>query len=167
MSGTIDLCKGINRAWDASSLEATFKSYWNDPTESEFYVFNDQEAPAEQPSPYVVMGQPMQGPPSRQSGGGVATKKRETRDVEINFNVHVEIDADGAYSAKELAGDLAGKIMAVFGGHPTISPTAVIALDNGEHLITQYQNDYGIKTGNDEYQWVIVYLFRIDVPVAV
>jgi len=55
----------------------------------------------------------------------------------------------------------------VFGGHPTVAATGAIILTNGKHLITQYQNDFGIRIDDNEYQWVVEYLFRIDVPVAV
>ncbi len=163
---SVDLCKAINTAWDASILDASFKANWDDPTETEFYVLNDQEAPAEQPWPYVVMDQPSQNTVERQSGGG-GVIKREIRDVIVQFNIHVEIDAGDTESAKETASDLAEEIMKVFGGHPTTSPTGTITLDNGNHLITQYQTDFGVMTGDDEYQWAIQYLFRIDIPVAV
>ena len=164
--GSSDLLKAINSAWDVSTLDATFKAYWDDPTETEFYVLNDQEAPGQQPWPYVVMDQPDDVLVERHSADGDSIK-REIRDVEVRFNVHVEVDAGSTKSAREVASDLTAAILAVFGGHPSTSPTGTITLDNGKHLITQYQTDYGIRTGDDEYQWVVVYLFRVDIPVAV
>jgi len=163
--GMADLHKAINTAWDASTLDATFKALWSDPTDTEFFVLNDQEAPGEQPFPYVVMDQTMSSTSNRMSGG--ITSLREIRNIEIRFNIHTrDIDSDGR-TAKTIASVLAEEIMKVFGGHPTVTPTGAITLDNGKHLITTYTNGFSIRTEEDQCQWVLVYVFKIDVPVAV
>ena len=163
---SVDLCKAINTAWDASTLNDTFKALWDDPLESEFYVLNDQESPAEQPWPYVVMDEPVVQIVERQSGGENKIKRR-IEDVIVKFNVHAEYDSGDTKSCKQVASELAEEIMKVFGGHPSTAPTGTITLDNGNHLITKIQSDTGIKTGDDEYQWILEYLFRLDIPEAV
>jgi len=165
MIAIADFCKAMNTAWDASTLDATFKALWSDPTDTEYPVLNDEEALGDQPWPYVVLDQMSQSTSSRMSAEGLAN--REIRDVLVRINIHAKaIDGDSR-TAKGIAAYLAEEVMKVFGGHPTISPTAEITLDNGNFLITQFQNDFGIRTGPDEYQWVVTYLFRLDVPVAV
>ena len=162
--GMADFHKAVNTAWNASGLDSTFKALWKDPTESEFFVLNDQETPGKQPLPYVVFDETNSNTIIRSSGCGATL--REVRDIEVRFNVYArEVDGDDR-SDKEIALYLAEEIMKVFGGHPTVSPTGTITLDNGNHLITTYQNGFGLKI-EDIYQWVLVYNFRVDVPVAV
>ena len=74
---------------------------------------------------------------------------------------------DDARTAKEIAAYLAEEIMKVFGGHPTVVPTGMVALDYGNHLITQYVSDDGVRTGDEEYSWLVSYLFRLDVYVTI
>lgn len=160
-----DLSKAINTAWDASTLDTTFEAYWSVDS-GEFYVLNDEMAPEGQPWPYVVMDQPNQTVVSR-SSSTTDNSKREIRDIEVRFNIFAQRNPGSSLDPKQHAEQLAEEIMKVFGGHPSTSPTATITLDNGNHLITRYQNDFGIMISDDEYQWVLVYLFRVDVPVAI
>ena len=71
---------------------------------------------------------------------------------------------DGQDSQKVVAATLSEEIMKVFGGHPTVRPTA-LTLSNGNHLLTTYQNDFGLFEGEDEYSWTVNYLVKVDVPV--
>jgi hypothetical protein len=161
-----DLIKAIHTAWDASTLSTTFQALWpSDSQNSEFFELLDQEAPGGQPFPYAVTDETTSVTVNRMSGG--VTSLREVRDIEVRINVFAtDVDGDNRTS-KEIAAYLAEEIMKVFGGHPTVNPTATITLDNGNHLITEYQNDFGVRTADDFFQWVVIYLFRIDVPVAV
>jgi hypothetical protein len=161
-----DLIKAIHTAWDASTLSTSIQALWPaDTLNSEFFEIYDQEAPAKTPFPYVVTDQTVSVTVNRMSGGVNAL--REVRDVEVRFNVYATDVEGDSRTSKEIAAYVAEEIMKVFGGHPTVSPTATITLDNGKHLITEYQNDFGARTVDDFFQWVIIYLFRIDVPVAV
>jgi len=90
--------------------------------------------------------------------------RREIHQVPWEFRIHAkEIDGD-ARSAKEIAADLCEEVMKIYGGHPTVAATDM-ALDNGNFLLAQYQNDYGLNTGDKEHLWVIVYMLLVDVPV--
>lgn len=161
-----DLHEAINTAWDASGLDAVFQSLWSVTVDAtQFPVLHDQEASPQQPFPYVVMDQSKNKTTSRMSDVG-ALGRREIRDVTVRFNIHAQDVSGDARSAKEIAAYLMGKLMEVFGGHPTTAGTGTIVLTNGNHLITQYQNDWGVRTGDREYQWVVDYMFRLDVPVA-
>jgi hypothetical protein len=92
---------------------------------------------------------------------------REIRDSSITFKVYVEEVSSDSRSAKQIAAYLAEEIMKVFGGHPTVTATHGMTLDNGNMLITEYQTDYGVKTDDDEFCWVVAYTFRTDIPVAI
>lgn len=166
MIGSADLQKAIVAAWSASTLNATFKALWPAGTDpAAFAVLYDQEAAPGQPFPYCVLSQPSTSVTSRSSGKMGTTSKRSIRDLTLEFHIHAS--AAGGKSGKRNAADLAEEVMKVFGGHPTVAPTGTLTLDNGGHLVTIYQTDYGVVTGDEECQWVVSYLFRIDVPVMV
>jgi len=162
--GTADVAKALNTAWDASTLNETFQALWTDPTETEFPVLHEQEAGGEQPWPYCVFEMPTPTTNVRMSGGD--TTLREIRDYPIRFHIHTtNVDGDSR-SAKEIAAYLAEEVMKVFGGHPSVTPTGNLSLDNGNFLISTYQNDYAVRESDDHYVWIVYYIFRIDVPVA-
>lgn len=165
MIGAADLWKAINVAWDASSLDASFKAYWDDPTETEFPVLHETEAEGKQPFPYCVM---------TVENGTVQTRmsqeagvKRHIRAYPVEFHVHAREIATETGGAKEVAADLAEEIMKVFGGHPSQSPTGTLTLDNGAHLLTQYESEFSVREDNDRYKWIMNYLVYVDIPVAV
>lgn len=159
-----DLMKSLNSVWDASGLDALFEALWSAPS-PDHDVFNDQQAGGGQPFPYMVMDQAVPATVDRMSRS--RDSNWEIRDTEVRFNVHARDIASDSRTAKQVAAYLVEEIAKVFGGHPTVAATGSFALDNGEHLITQYVSDFGIRTGSDEYQWVITYLFRLDIPVMV
>ena len=165
--GTADVHKAILAAWSASTLDASFKALWPAAAvAASYYVLHDQEAAPGQPMPYAVVDESVPAKVDRMSGGVNAL--REVRDVPIKFNVHATEASGDSRTAKEIAAAMAEEIMKVFGGHPTATPTGTITLDNGRHLITEVVNDYGIRMDDDKfYQWVLDYIFRIDVPVMV
>jgi len=158
-----DLIKAINEVWDASTLDATFKALWNAAAlVDEFPVLHEQKAGGEQPFPYCIFEMQTGNTNSRMSGE--TDSIREIRDVPVNFRIHVREIASDVRTAKGIASDLAEETMKVFGGHPTVVPTG-LTLDNGNHLITRYVNDYSIREDENHFQWVISYIFRVDVPV--
>lgn len=160
-----DLAKAVNAAWDASSLDSLFRALWASSADaSEFPVLHDQLAGGGQPFPYCVFEQSASSTSDKMSHD--ATTLQEIRDVPFNFRVHAREIGSDSRSPKEIAAYLAEEVMKVFGAHPTQSPAA-LTLDHGNFLISIYENDYGLRTGEDNYQWVVSYLFRVDVPVAV
>lgn len=159
-----DLLNAINTVWDASTLDASFRALWSDPTDAEFPVLHDQEAGGGQPFPYCVFE--MQAGSKRDRMSGSSSANREVRDVPVNFRIHAREIAADSRTPKEIASDLAEEVMKVFGGHPTVAPTD-LTLDNGHFLFAQYQNDYSVRTGQDWWQWIVSYIFRIEVPMMV
>lgn len=160
-----DLHKAVNTAWDNASLDGKFTALWDsDVTASEYEPLNDGEGDPSLPMPYCVFEQSAGNTSSRASAYG--SYLREIRDISWEFRVHARTISGDTRTPKEIAAYLIEEIMKVFGGHPTQAPTG-LTLDNGNFLIAQYQNDYGIRTGDDEYEWIVAYVFRIDVPVAV
>lgn len=164
MAGTADLSKAIVSAWNASSLDATFKALWDGEHEDEFFVLHEQEAPGGQPFPYCVLDQMTPTVSARMSSKYGGT--REERVVPVRFNIHARDLESDSRTCQEIAAYLAEEVMKVFGGHPTVSATASMALSHGQHVLTQYQNDFGADTGDDEFQWAVSYLIKVDVPVA-
>ena len=158
MIWTADLQAAIVTAWNASTLNDTFIALW-----AEGVVLRDVESKPGQDLPYCVLD-PL-------AGGNIVTTRmsgrREIRVIAVDFSISVgEVDGDSR-TAKEIAAFLVEEIMKVFGGHPTVAATATITLSNGNHLQTQYQNDFPERTGNDQiYQWTILYFIKVDVPVA-
>ena len=157
---TADLHRAINTAWDASGLDALFAALGGSTP-----VLNDQEATPGQSFPYCVLEQTAGTTTDRMSGP--ASSLLEVRDLTVVFRVHAGLVSGDDRTPKEIAAYLAEEITKVFGGHPTVAPTASPTLDNGGRLLTQYQTDFGVKTGDDEHMWTIEYIFRLDVPVMV
>ena len=160
--------KAVNTVWDASTLNASFLALRDaSVVDADFPVLNDQEATPAQPFPYCVYEQSSSSTTDRMSGAGSTI--REIRDVSWNFHIHArEVDGD-ARTAKEIAADLAEEVMKVFGGHPTVAATDLSpSLDNSGFLISEYQTDFGVRSGeDDEYRWDVQYILKVDVPLAV
>lgn len=158
-----DLHKAVNAIWEPSGLDWEFKKYWPSSKRDEFPSLHDQEAGPSTPFPYCIFEQEPGSTAFRMSH--TSSARKEIRDIEWQFRAHARAIADVSLSAKELAASLIDVIMQKFGGHPTETPHD-LTLDNGDHLLTQYVNDYGVRTGDDEYSWILRYRFRLDVPVA-
>lgn len=159
---TADLHKAIRTTWNASTLNASFRALRDN--EVTGVVLTDRMGFAGEAFPYCVFEHSSGTTTDRMSNGASALS--EIRDVLINFHVHARSISGDSRTSKEIAAFLGEEIMKVFGGHSTQAP-ASITLDNGNHLITQYQTDFGIWTGEDEYEWVVGYIHRLDIPVQV
>jgi hypothetical protein len=159
-----DIHKAVNDVWNARLLDNPFTSLWSDPSlASEFPVLHDQEAGPGQPFPYCVFEQSAGLITDRMSDD--KTTKWEIRNIPWVFRVHAR--SLSGQTAKEVATSLIDRIAREFGGHPVATPELDMVLDNGNFLLTQYVNDFGVRDGDDEYQWTLEYLFRVDVPIGV
>lgn len=164
MAGTAELHKAVKDAWDTANLDNWFKNYWSAADRNANIVLHDAEAAPGTPFPYCVF---------EIMTGNVTTRMSGTSGInymvmDISWRFKIFAQQAGAYSAKTVAITLADKLLEVFGGHP--SPTATPAsldLENYGFLITQYLRDYGMRVGDLEHLWVIEYLIRLDMPVAV
>jgi len=159
--GSADLHKAVAALWVSSGLGASFESHWS--STDDHITLNDTEAAPGTPFPYAIYDSPEPNIVARMVGHSTS-EKHHIKDAEISFRVFAQQTADK--SAKELASELAGEIMAAFGGHPTTSPTA-LTLDNGVVLINQYQSDFGIRVDDEVHMWTVKYIFKLDIPVAV
>lgn len=163
--GTGDLWNAIATLWTNASLDTPFKALWGAEHDQDDYpVLNDMEATPGHPQPYCVCDVPGGRTINRMSN--TDDTNREIRDIPVRFHVHAKKTSLSSNSAKQIARDLAEEIMKKFGGHPTVAPTA-LELTNANWMQAQYQTDYGIRTGDDEYEWVVSYLMKIDVVNAV
>ena len=157
-----DLHRAIRATWVAAGLDWEFQQR-RDAADRTQTALHDGEAPPAEKLPYCIF-EVMPGTTINRHTGHSIHEQHEIRDVPVEFHIHANTRRGGA-SPKATAVTLADAVMQKFGGHPTVRPAA-ISLANGKHLLTQYQNDYGIKSGEEEYEWRISYVFRLDVPVA-
>jgi len=160
VSGSLDVHAAVVAAWN---LDTPFQVYWPAGSIGAFPVLHDTEAGPAQPMPYCIFGFQATNVIGRMSG--TDTNRRELRNVPLSFSIHTRTFSGVSKSAKKVAGELVNLVMALYGGHPSIVP-AELVLDMGGVLQLQYQNDYGGRTGDDEYSWMINYLVQVDVPVA-
>jgi hypothetical protein len=152
------LHKAIQSIWLSSGLEDLHIAYGGvAPT------LHDSEATPSQAFPYTVFTQDALTITSRMTGHTSAEHHR-LEDVPWNFRVHASQTV--ASSAKQIAAAIATEIMNIFGGGELQKETPLI-LDVGSHLLTQFQTSYGIKEDDEEYLWVVSYIFKLDVPFAV
>lgn len=161
---SLDIDQAIGTIWDAN-LDWEFKKNWDDDNRERYPVLHDQEAGPGQPWPYCVVEIQKPAVVTRMSGHD-KQEKHEIRDVPVEFRVHAREVSSSGKTAKVIAGELADFVLSYFGGHPTAVPKSA-ALVYGNCLISQYQSHFGTRTGDDEYQMTINYLFRLDVPVMV
>ncbi len=167
--GTADLHTAIAAAWDAAGLDAAFQALQPAGTDADRWpILNDAEAAPGQGSapPYCVVEFER---PRRLAGmtsvHGAAGSHREVREHVLRFNVHA--GPSGVKSAKQVASELAAEIMEAFGGHPTAAPTAEPTLTSGNVLALRCEADWGVRTDEDRWQWVVEYSVKVDVPVTV
>jgi hypothetical protein len=156
--------KAVASLWISSGLNTLFQAYWAVADRSLYTSLNDGEAAPGTPFPYAVFTARASNIKTRMSGDGAASKQH-INDQPWTFEVYV--GPNGSYSAKEFASLMVEEVMKVFGGHPTQSPSAFPALDHGQVLIVQYQNDWGEREDDDVHKWTVEYNIRTDVPVVV
>ena len=166
MTASLDLAKAINAVWDDNNLDWEFKKLWNSSKREGFEVLHDQMAGPDQPFPYMVIREETPNTTARMTEVETGENKREIREIIYQFNIHTRQFEGVDRTAKQIAGELASYVMQFYGGHPTVKPKQ-LELDSGSVLLAQYQTDYGVMTGEEEQQWIIRYLFRLDVPIAI
>lgn len=161
-----DLHRAINASWDAHGLDWEFKRLWDEPLRTRFEALNDGEAMPGTPYPYLVIEQSPDTTVTRMSGHAGVEEKHEIHDAPFQFRIHAKTRDGDSRTAKEIAAELAELVLMKYGGHPTVPPKN-LALLNGNVLFARRLADWGVKTGDDEYLWIISYMFKLDVPVAV
>ena len=159
-----DIAKAVSALWDSSGLDAKFTAYWTAAHVAQYDVLNDMEASPQNAFPYCVFTLDAAETIARMTGAGDI--KREIRDAPLSFTIHAKQVSGDVRTAKEIAAALAEEVLKVFGGHTSVGPTEM-SLDNGNFLISQYQTDYGVRTEDDIWSWIISYTLRLDIPLAV
>lgn len=155
--GLAALYKGINAAWDASDLDDTFTDLGGTTP-----VIHDAEATPKDSFPYCVLEEFSSTVVTRMSKGKL--DKWQVLNVPVTFRIYAKEVTDDSRTAKGIAAYLAEEVMKDFGGHPTVAARQTITLDSGNHLLTQYQTDYGMRVEDDIHCWTVSYIFKIDQP---
>ena len=162
MIGNADIEKAIQVIWDAH-LHPAFAANWGSDTDHE--SLHDEEAEPGFEGPYCNYELGRGTTEHRMTKATESEGRQEIRSVPLEFRVFVKQTPDTPKSARQLASDLAGSIIEVFGGHPNVKPKTP-TLDNGSVIQMQYQNDFGMRVGEAEHSWRINYSILVDVPVA-
>jgi len=162
--GSADFHKAIVNVWEATNLEWEHKQLWTEAERAEDSALLEQGQDRRGiPFPYTVAEGPAQRVVTRMSGA-TTTSKYHTRGQPWVFRVYAK--ESGSKTAKQIAADIAEKIMMAYGGHPTEAPHE-LTLDNGSVHYMQYQTDYPVAEDDDIYQHVVSYEALLDVPVEV
>lgn len=163
MSRSFDFQKGVFQLWEDEGLDTLFKATWAESQKESFLAISDGEASPSQPFPYCVVEFSNPIINSRSSGSSCANDEtREYSEIAFVFNVYTKHTQ--ATPAKIAAGELASRVLEVFGGSPTVSPKS-ISIPNGAVLLCQYVTDNPEKVGDQEYRWTVSYLALVDSPV--
>lgn len=157
---TASLQKGLVAAWNASTLNSKFTALGGSTP-----VLFDTEGEPGRGYPYCILREASPSIVGRMSSNA-DSGKRLVIEISQTLDVFAGIVTGDSRTAKQIAAYLAEEVMKVFGGHPSVARSAVISLDYGNHLNTQYTGDFGIPLSADEHQWRIDYNFLVDVPEA-
>lgn len=166
---TDSLHVALDTLWETSGLNWEFKKRWPAAKRDRFLSLYDDTPAAGSQSPYAVFTIEPPFNLIRMRHESDPTKQRESRDHMLTIRVHVLSDVSNptGKDLKEIAAELQQLILGVFGGHPTQKPQRM-ALENACHDLTQYQNDFPMRTDEGEsVMWTFTYLVRIDVPVQI
>jgi hypothetical protein len=163
MIASAELHTCIHKAWEDSSLNASFQALWPSTVNPLLWsiLLDDEGAPG-QPWPYCIVEIENLSVNERMTGKD--DTKREIRSSQVVFNIYAE--ANTTKSAKQNAYDLAEEIQKVYGGHYRYPPSADLTFTTGNLLLLQYDSDHGINQEQDKYQCVLTYNVLIDFPVA-
>ena len=164
MFGLADISSAVCRLWDGANLDDVFTAFWDADNVGAFPVLNEQQATPSSPFPYMIFEINTGRVITRMSGAG--RTKYAIQEYPFEFRIHARYTSNDTRSPKEIAAYLAGEVMAVYGGHPTIEPQEML-LDTGSVVLVQHVSDFGARTGENEYQWKLNYLAKIDVPFKV
>lgn len=162
-AGSAQLHEALITLWNASGLNALFEAFWTAAQIVDHVVLNENQASPGNAFPYCIYNITAATTISRDSGHD-SVEKHEIRDTPLEFRIHAQ--SSGGLTAKRIAADLAEEVIKIFGGHPTVAPTAM-TLTNGGVIFNQYQNDFGLPDEDDNHLWMINYIPRIDTPMMV
>ncbi len=166
MSASSDVHKALNSLWFDHGLDWAFKKMWEESDRSQHRSLHDLEAPAGAKLPYCVYSIEASSVDSRSSDGSNQPRQMIVHNLPLILNLHTGPIEGSSKTAKQHAVELMDQVLAVIGGHPTTIPQTW-TLDNGCVLNSQFLRDHGIRTGDDEYQWVVEYNIVVDAPMFV
>jgi hypothetical protein len=163
--------KAIYRRWNAQGLEAKFKAYWSDPTESAFHALNDTDAPANTPMPFCLYERGMPFRTARSTGSECEPANYvEYWTIPVQFTVKAPTRGRGSNnfgrSGKDICAELVGQSEPDGSGILKAFDDATGALDfsdtNDRHVQTILQADYSLKEDDDVWAWVIMIDIEIE-----
>ena len=151
-SWTID--EGIAARWDASGLDATFRAEWDD-SQADYQPLNDEEARPQTPTPYCVYEKGTPNIVEHHTGAASGGEHQQIQEIPIQFTIHAQSTA--SESGKLIAKRMAKEVMTAFD-----PGTDILTIDPDCHIITYRGPDFDVRTGDEEWAWVILYDILID-----
>jgi hypothetical protein len=161
--GLRDIHRSIIAVWDSHDIGDFYRDRWASSDRTRYLTITEGEADAKQPWPFCVFDAGSF-PVDARSSGSAAYQIREYGSIPVVFNVHAKNTT--TETGKAIAADLAEEIVKRYGGHPTVRPSR-LKLTHGGVIHMQLQSSKGVRTGDTEYQWVVEYSLKTDIPAMV
>jgi hypothetical protein len=147
--------QAISARWDAGSLDDVFKSFWNDPTDTDFEVLYEGEAADGAPHPYAVYS--VDEPEKLHGSGGVESDQIvEVLSYRVTFELHAAQIAARNMTAKAVAIELAKRVARSF------DPDEPLDVSPYKWIQTRRGPDGDLPEGDKECAWVLIYDIEIE-----
>lgn len=147
-TGTRAVVQGMIEFWDATGIEQAVKDLRDDPA-APFSALYDTEAEPNTPFPFVVFTQSSGFNLDRQSPGASSGNARQWRMTRWRFLVYS--------GSKVIAANIADLIMRRF-------ESCIICVGTSAGIVL-HDNDWGIRSGRDEFSWVVDFQIRYDAEI--
>jgi len=157
MTPNFAIQEGLIAFWLSSGIDTQFKSLRTSATNTRHLTIHENEAPAGVPMPYAVWKIDPNTVDSRYTST-VVNKKTTLIDFPLIISIHCKngMVSGSAKNGKEHAQDLAGFVNKCLVGDDDIAPKD-FTIPRGEIVLIQYLRDFGIRTGDGEYQHTLEY----------
>lgn len=151
-SWTVD--EGIAARWKSSNLDAVFRAEW-DAGNDGYLPLNDEEARPETPFPYCVYEKGEPDIVQHHTGAASGADHQQIQRIPVQFTIHAKSTA--SESGKQIAKRMAVEVITAFD-----PGTDSLTMTPDCHIITYRGPDFDVRTGDEEWAWVILYDLLID-----
>lgn len=159
--GSWNLIEALMTQWQARGLDAEFRAYWEDPTDTSRLAIHDMEArPDTPPDAYCLFMVENPVPVQRESGDGGDTYRREEM-YRVTFQVFAKSSQSLGKSGKRIARDLITLVAAAF------DPQNILDMTPDCHIKTERAGDFSRREDDQEWSWTLAYELHLDVAYSV
>jgi hypothetical protein len=159
MSGSWNIDRAVQSRWTEKGLDAKFRAFWRDPSETKWPVLGTGEARPQAQMPYCVFEKtvPLKTAESTATPGegGYAI---EYWTIPISFRIHAARRSTPARSAKDIAAAMAKEVVLAFE-----DDAGVLDIDDGDcHLETVVGPDFDTREDDDVHVWVVQFEVHVE-----